>query len=422
MSHESVPPATEPIPIASDRPSWGEAFGVLKTPNFRRFVSSYAVLVTSLSMQRIMLAWSVLEVSGDLGHVGLAIAMQYLPMLLLGLPGGVAADRWSKRRMLLLCQYGYLAIAISILVVAFTTSLDLFAIYLFGALLGIIQAFQLPASQGIIGEMVSAREIPSAISLTSSAFQAGQVIGPALGGLLLAQIGTAWAWAVNLLVVAVSMLLLLRVDQSRLTRHRRPPESRATAAAGFRYVRRKPILAVVLLLIFIVSICVYATPVFLTAYAEHEFRIGAAGYGMLNSIMAIGALAGAVLSAKRPAPTLAIILLFTVALGLSQAVMGLIHLLPLFGVALFVRGATSLFTTTAANAFMQVRTHPLMRGRVMSFYGMMMNGGMALGNLAVGALVEGFGVRAVMVATGLLPAVLALAVWLFARRGERPRR
>ncbi|WP_162903684.1 MFS transporter [Leucobacter sp. wl10] len=416
MSHESVPPTTGSIPAPSGRPSWGEAFGVLRVPNFRRFVSAYGVLVTSLSMQRIMLAWSVLEVSGDLTHVGLAVATQYLPMLLLGLPGGVVADRWSKRRTLLACQLGYLALAVAVLVIAFAQSLDLVAIYLFGALIGVVQAFHLPASQGIIGEMVSARAIPAAISLTSSAFQAGQVIGPALGGLLLAQLGTAWSWAVNLLVVAISMLLLLRVDRSRLTIRHRPPGDRTTVSEGLRYVARKPTLTIVLLLILIISICVYATPVFLTAYAEQEFRIGAAGYGMLTSIMAVGALAGAVLSAKRPAPTLAMILLFTVALGVSQAIMGLVYALALFSATLFIRGATSLFTTTAANSFVQLRTHPLMLGRVMSFYGIMMNGGMALGNLVIGALIAGFGVRPVMIAAGVLPAVLALAVWLFVRR------
>lgn len=419
MPHDAPPPATEPIPIAASGPSWGEAFEVLRVPNFRRFVSSYAVLVTSLSMQRIMLAWSVLEVSGDLTHVGFAVAMQYLPMLLLGLPGGVVADRWNKRCILLVCQLCYLAIAIAILWAALIGSFSIIAIYLFGVLIGVIQAFQLPASQGMLGEMVSARAIPSAVSLTSSAFQAGQVVGPALGGLLLAQLGGTWAWAANLLVVLVSALLLMRIDRSRLVIHRRAKEERATIFGGLCYVRRKPVLAVVLLLILVISVCVYATPVFLTAYAEQEFRIGAAGYGMLNSVMAIGALVGALLSAKRPAPSLAAILLFTATLGISQIAMGLIHVLALFGAALFVRGATSLFTTTAANSFMQLRTHPLMRGRVMSFYGMMMNGGMALGNLFIGALVAAFGVRPVMIATGLLISLVAILAWGLVRWVER---
>lgn len=419
MAYEPTDPMTEPIPNPSSRPSWGEAFGVLRIANFRRYVASHVVLVTSLSMQRIMLAWLVLEISGNMLHVGLAVAMQYLPMLLFGLVGGVAADRWSKRQILLVCQFAYVATAIITLVVALTDTFSVPVIYLVGIVIGVIQAFQLPASQGIVGEIVSTSRIPSAISLISSAFQSGQVLGPALGGILLAQLGNHYSWAFNLLILCVSMLLLLRVSPANLIVSLQPPQTRTTVAAGIRYVRRKSEITTVLALILIVSVCVYATPVFLTAYAEIEFRIGAAGYGILNSVMAAGAIIGALLSAKRPTPTLITILMFTIALGISQVIMGVIYWLPIFCIALFVRGATSLFTTTAANSFIQIRTNVLMRGRVMSFYGMMMNGGMAFGNLIVGSLVAVFGVRPVMLVTGLLPVIAALSVWWIIRQIRR---
>lgn len=413
MAHEHpASPDTAPIPVHGRRPSWREAFSSVSIPNFRRFIIAYVLIVTSISMQRIMLAWSVLEVSGDLAHVGAAIAVQYLPMLLLGPAGGVVADRWSKRSTLLLCQVVLLALAVAVLVASAIAPLHIMLIYILGACIGVVQAFQMPAAQGIIGEMVSARHLSPAVSLTSSAFQAGQIVGPALGGFLLAYLEPTWAWGANLAVVGISLLVLRRIRVAPLTVPRRPVSTSMGGVAGLRYVRRKPEIVLVLALVLAVSCCAYATPVYLTAYANDEFAIGASGYGVLNSIMAFGAMGGAVLSAKRSAPTMATILICTVALAVSQVAMGIISALPLFVLVLAARGAASLFATTAMNAFIQLRTQPIYRGRVLGFYGMMMNGGMAAGNVLMGGLVAAFGVRFVATTTGAVIALCALAAWL----------
>ena len=390
---------------------------MLRFVGFRRFVISYGTLLTSLSIQRLLLSWTVLVQTESMLQVGLVAAAQFAPMLIFSLWAGVVADRYSKRRILVACHLGFISLAVAATVLSLCDALGPLAIFTLSILIGVVQSFQNPAAHSVVGELVPRSGIASAVSFVSSAFQAGQIVGPAIGGVVLALTGNTWSWGLNVALLGISIVLVMTV-------HPRPPERpedphappRATFAAGAAYVWRRKTFVWLLALVLCVAFCAYSNPVFLMALAQEEFRLGAAGFGMLNAVLASGSFAGALTSARHPSPRVPTVIIFTVTLGLGQIAAGMATLLPLLCAALVVRGASSLLLTNAANAFLQLNSHPSVRGRVLAFYGVMLDAGQCMGNLAMGLTVALYGVRPTLVLAGSLPILAALLTWAVLRR------
>jgi MFS family permease len=388
---------------------WPRALAALSVGSYRLFLSAQAVATTGLWMQRIAQDWLVFELTGSVAAVGLAVALQFLPVLLFGLVGGVIADRFPKRRILIVTQSVAATLAITLGVLALTGSVQPWHVYLVATGLGFVTAVDNPTRQVFVSELVGPRFIPNAVSLNSSVFQFGALVGPALSGVLISTVGQGPSFLINAAacLLVVTMLIVLRpaTDASRAER----PRAKGQLREGLHYIRHTSEVAWSIVLVATMGILGLNMPVILAAFADREFGSGVAGYSLYNSLMALGALTGAILSARRTT-TLRLRTLVSIVTGFGVALV-LASLAPydwLFGAILVATGLLTLLFLTGANALVQLTSAASVRGRVMSVYILVLLGGQAIGSPAVGWLIDHFGARPSMFLCGGLVALVAL--------------
>jgi MFS family permease len=407
---------TEPIAVLTRRPRWRETFSSLRIPNYRLYVSGQIVSTTAMGMQRVTQDWLVLQLSGSVAAVGVTVAMQFAPMLLFGLLGGVVADRYSKRRLLILTQSTAAAIAATLAVLILTGNIQVWHIWALAFCLGLVTVVDSPARQVFVNEIVGPRHLRNAISLNSSTFQLGSLIGPALGGIAITAVGSGWAFAINAVACLVVVTALSSMKASQLLHSPRTPRSKGQLAEGLRYATHKPAILWTLVVLGAVAMFAYNMPVLLAAYADNVFDVGASGYGLFNAVVAGGALAGALASARRIHVGLRTTILGAAALGLIQASAGFMPAIAPFTVLIVAAGASSLLFLTAANSLVQMSTNIGIRGRVMALYVLIQLGGQAIGGPIMGWIVEQFGAHVGMVVSGVVPLTVACVVGLIVAR------
>ena len=282
---DAVEALARPIPGRQ----WPHALAALTVRNYRLYLSAQTISTTGLWMQRIAQDWLVLELSGSVAAVGIAVALQFLPVLIFGLVGGVLADRYPKRTLLMLTQTTAATLAGLLGLLALTGPVQVWHVYLIATLLGLVTAVDNPTRQVFVAELVGDRHVRNAVSLNSSVFQFGALVGPALAGVLIHAVGQGWSFLINAAscLVVVIMLAVIRLQPGTVTVPERTP---GQLGAGLRYLRRVSEISWTIVLVATMGILGLNMPVILAAFANSEFANGVGGYSLFSSLTAVGAL------------------------------------------------------------------------------------------------------------------------------------
>ena len=395
-------------------------FQALHNRNYRLYATGGVVSNVGTWMQRVAQDWLVLELSGHSGvALGITTGLQFLPMLVLAPFGGTIADRYSKRKVLMATQ-GFMAVTAAFLgLLTVTGVVQVWNVYLLALLLGVGAAIDAPARQSFVIEMVGREDLPNAVGLNSASFNLGRVIGPALAGFLIVLVGTGPVFLINAASFAAVIFALVKMRTADLMPMPRAGRGRGQVLEGIRYIRGRPDLMMVMVIIFFVGTFGLNFQMTSALMATQVFDKGAGEYGILGSIVAIGSLSGALLAARRGAPRLRLIVLSAVAFGVVEVTAGLMPTYLSFAAMLIPLGLTQMTLLNSANATVQLAVDPVMRGRVMALYMAVLMGGTPIGAPLIGALAEAFGPRWSLIVGGLVSIVAALAAGavLARRRG-----
>ncbi|MGA2040478.1 MAG: MFS transporter [Bryobacteraceae bacterium] len=367
----------------------------LENFNFRLWTAGGLVSNIGTWMQRVAQDWIVLTqlTHHDATAVGIVTGLQFAPQLLLLPWSGLAADRFNQRKLLMLTQasMGVLATALGILTIS--GYVRLWHVYLFAFVFGAAAALDAPVRQTFVAEMVGDEHLPNAVALNSTSIFAAQMIGPAVAGLVIAKIGTGWAFLLNGLSFGAVLLsmALLRVQELRTSA--RASRGSGGFVEGLRYVWHRPDLRSILIMLFLIGTFGFNFPVFISAMAVNVFHADARGFGLLSSIMAIGTTSAALLAAGRGKPKFGTLLLGTGVFGIGCTLAAFSPGYWWFAAALPVIGVAALTFTISTNSMMQLSTKPAMRGRVMATRVGVGLGGAAMGAPIVGWVASHFGPR-----------------------------
>ncbi|MFE4197189.1 MFS transporter [Paenarthrobacter sp. NPDC056912] len=395
----------------------------LRHHNYRIFVALSLVGSGGVWMQRLAQDWLVLQLTGSPAAVGVAVALQFLPMLVVGPISGVLVDVFPKRRILLICQSVAALLAAGLAVWNAMGGTDVWVVYASCIALGITSAIDGPARQVFVNEVVGDAGLPAAIGLNSAVGQLGAMAGPALAGVVIAQAGPAAAFAANAGLGVAVLVMIVSIRPNEL--HHAPNDlgpaaRRGKILAGFRFVRARPPLLLTMLLAGLLGAFGMNGPVVLAAFADRVWHSGPAGFGLFNTVSAVGALAGALLATRIKRFGRKGIVASAGLFGLSQLVAALMPTQEWFVAMLVVVGFMTLLFLTSAATTVQLEAGASVRGRVLALYFPLLLGGHALGGLLAGWLTEEFGVRTGLVVTGALgmasAAVIGVLLWTYSKR------
>ena len=392
-------------------------FRSLRSFNFRLWTAGALVSNIGTWMQRVAQDWLVLTqlTHHDASALGIVMSLQFAPQLLLLPWTGSAADRLNQRKLLMFTQatMGVLALMLGVLTIAGVVRL--WHVYVFAFLSGSAAALDAPVRQTFVAEMVGDEDLTNAVALNSTSFNAAQMIGPAVAGLLIARVGIGWAFLLNGLSFGAVLISMSFFRLSELNASARALRTTSGFLEGLRYVWRKPELRAILIMLFLIGTFGLNFPIFISTMAVSVFHSDARGFGLLSSIMAVGTLSGALFAAGRRRPDLTSLLTGAGVFGLGCTLAALAPGYWWFAAALIVIGAAALTLTNGTNSIMQLSTEPAMRGRVMA-----LRVGIALGGTPIGAPIVGWvanqfgprwslGIGAVAGFTAALVAVYVLA-------------
>jgi len=392
------------------------------TAMFRSFsVFNYRVwfigaLVSNVGawMQATALSWVVLTelTRNDAGAMGVTMALQFAPPLLLVGVTGWVADRYDRRRLLVLTQSALLVLGAVIGILLLSGIMTLPLMYTFALALGIVAAFDNPTRQAFVSDLVTRENASNAVALNSASFNAARMIGPAAAGIVIVAVGTGWVFLVNAVTFLAMIIALMMVRTDELI-----PRVRATGAErladGFRYVAGRPDLLVTFVMVFLLGAFGMNFPIFASTMAI-EFGQEADGYGLLSSILAIGSLAGALLAARRDRARIRLVIAGTGLFAVAGAVSAFMPNYWLYALTLMFTGFAVVTTLTTANGYVQTTTDPALRGRVLALYMAILMGGTPVGAPIVGWVAAQYGPRAAIL-LGAAAALVAFAVgfgWL----------
>ncbi|MBN6056169.1 MFS transporter [Nonomuraea sp. RK-328] len=400
-------------------------FRSLRIRNYRMFVAGGAVSNVGGWLQRTAQDWLVLELThGSAAALGTATALQFLPMLFFGLFGGVLADRYPKRPILIVAQSLMALLALTIGVLTLTGSAEVWHVYVMAFTLGVISCVEVPTRQAFVVEMVGRRDLSNAIALNSSSFNLARVVGPAIAGVLIFVLGgTGPLFLINALTFAgvISSLVFMRKSELHLSEP--VPRAKGQLREGLRYVMEREELLMPVLLIGFVSMFSQAFSMSIALMAREVFAAGASSFGLASSMFAVGALGGALLAARRSRPSRKVLMAGAIGFGLFQVATGLAPFYPLYLLLLVPTGVALITVNTAANASVQLASSPDMRGRVMGIYMLVFTGGAPVGATLVGWLSDLGGPRAGVMLSGVLAlAGTGLALLVTRLIGARVRR
>jgi len=373
-------------------------------------------------MQRVAQDWLVLQLTHGSGWaLGVTTGLQFLPLLLFSLWGGVIADRYSKRSILIVTQalMGGLALVLGIL--ALTGAVRIWQVYALAFALGMVTVVDNPTRQAFAVEMVGRSSMANAIALNSAVFNLARIAGPAVAGLVIAAVGTPAAFLVNAASYAAVLISLKLMRPAEL--HPAVPLARAKGQlrAGLVFVRERRRLWMPFVLIFFVATFGMNFQVTTALMSRGVFHTGAGMFGLASAVFALGALGGALVAARRSRPTLRLVLVTSFAFSVFEVLTGLMPSFWMFLVMLVPTGLTLLTFTTAANSTTQLGTTPEMRGRVMGLYMLVFLGGAPLGSPLAGWVAQEWGPRVAIISGGLISAVATVVVGLMLAHGSGAR-
>ncbi|HET7834940.1 MAG TPA: MFS transporter, partial [Variovorax sp.] len=401
-------------------------FRSLRNRNYRLWAAGALVSNVGTWMQRTAQDWLVLThlTNHNATAVGTVMALQFGPQLVLLPFTGLAADRLNRRKLLMATQaaMGLLALGLGLLTVSGMA--QLWHVYVFALLLGCVAAFDAPARQTFVAELVSETELSNAVALNSTSFNAARMVGPAVAGLVIAATGPGEAFLLNALSFVAVLTSLACLRQGELyPRHGAAGRSEGSLMEGFRYVWRRPDLRALLAMLFLVATFGLNFPIFISTMSVGAFHGGPGQYGLLSSTMAIGSVTGALLAARRAQPRFGLLLVGSAVFGLGCLAAALMPNVVGFGIALVVTGAAAQTLTTSTNGMVQMSTDPALRGRVIAILLAILLGSTPIGAPVVGWVADTFGPRWAMgVAAAAAFGSLAIGLrYLFRHHGLRLR-
>lgn len=399
-------------------------FRSLRNVNYRIWAAGALISNVGTWMQRTAQDWLVLTqlTRHNAAAVGTVMALQFGPQLLLLPWTGFAADHYNQRKLLMATQavLGLLALMLGLLTV--TGIVQLWHVYAFAFLSGCAAAFDAPVRQTFVAELVGDADLPNAVALNSTSFNAARMIGPAAAGVVIASIGTGWTFLLNgaSFAAVLASLFLLRV--SALHTNARAHRTKGSLTGGLRYVWSRPDLKAILVMLFLIGTFGLNFPIFISTMAVSVFHTDARGYGLLSSIMAVGTISGALLAAGRDRPRFISLLIGAAIFGIGCMLAAIAPGYGLFAGALVVIGVAALTFTNTTNSLMQLTTEPAMRGRVMALRVAIALGGTPIGAPVVGWVADHLGPRwalGVGAASGFAAAMVAIHA--MAQQIHRPR-
>jgi MFS family permease len=394
-------------------------FQALRVRNYRLYAMGGIVSNTGTWMQRVAQDWLVLQLTHSGAALGVTTGLQFLPFLLFTPFAGLIADRYSKRRLLVVSQTSLAITAAALGLLAVTGMAQPWHVYLLALLFGIGTSFDTPARQSFVVEMVGRDILPNAVGLNSASFNLGRIIGPGLAGVLIAALGsgvTATGWVI--LINAASYLAVIWSLKIMRAGELDPsaPVARARGALrdGVRYVVRSPDLTFVFIVAFFAGTFGMNFQLTTALMATSEFHKGAGEFGLLGSVMAVGSLAGALLAARRGYPRRAVLVLAAVSFSVTEIASGLMPTYWLFALMLPLVGVSALTMLNSLQTVVQLTAAPEIRGRVLALYMMVFMGGTPFGAPVVGWVGQTFGARWTLMGGGAvtLLAVVVATVWL----------
>jgi len=402
-------------------------FRSLRNPNYRLYLAGSVVSNTGTWMQRVAQDWLVLSLPGTGGtELGITTGLQFLPMLILSPYAGVIADRFPKRALLQLTQLSMAVCAFVLGLIAVSGHAQVWEVYVLAFAFGIGSAFDGPARQSFVSEMVGREDLTNAVGLNAASFNVARLAGPATAGLLIGLLGggaVASGWVILLNAVSyLAVILQLRRMDARLL-HTPEPRGRTPGALleGIRYVRSQPKMILILVLVFFAGTFGMNFQITSALMATQEFGKGAGEFGILGSALAVGSLSGALMAARRPHIRLRLLIFAATGFGVAEIVAGLLPSYLAFALFAPLIGFSTITLLNSSNATMQMESDPELRGRVMALYMTVVMGGTPLGAPVIGLIGEQLGARWTLIIGGAFVLVgVALAVLVFQRlsRGE----
>jgi MFS family permease len=387
-----------------------EMFSAMRVRNFRLYTAGQSITNTGTWMQSIAQDWLVLELTGSPAAVGVTMAIQFLPMLLLGMYGGALADRFPKRSLLITTQAVNGVITALLAVLTISGRVQVWEVYALTLAGGCVFVVDSPARQVFVNELVPAEYVRNAIGLNAAVFQTTRLVGPGIAGVLISTVGSGWAFAANAVCFLGPILVLLRIRGSELLPSPRVNREPGQLRDTLRYVAARPHLAWTIGLVGVVGTFGLNFPIVLTGMARDTFHSGASLYGLFNIMLAVGSVSGALIAGARSHVRLRQLTAGAAAFGVAQVAAALAPDEVSFLVLLAVMGAVNLAFQAMANSFVQIGCAPAYRSRVMGLYMLVFVGGTPVGAPIIGAVTSAFGARVGMFACGAIPAVAAVAV------------
>jgi MFS family permease len=434
-SQEPIAPAiissqelASPETIETREPTKGlvRAFIALRHRNFRLFWIGQLISLTGTWMQTTGQAWLVLELTHSGLQLGIVGALQFLPILLFSIFGGVIADRWPKRRVLLFTQSAALIQATILWLLVATGNIQLWQVYVLALLLGLTNSLDMPTRQSFVVEMVGREELPNAVALNSLLFNMARIVGPGLGGVIIAFSGVSLLFLLNAIsfiavIIGLAMINihLLRAQPKRLTSLERP-KTFQSLREGLSYIRRTPVVLLVIVIVGLVSLFGVNFNVVLPLFATQVLNVGAIGYGFISSAFGAGALIAALTIAwgnKRP--SILRVLIATLAFCILLGIFAISHIYIISLLLIACVGLSLVSFTALANTILQSVAPDHLRGRVMSVYLLVFNGSTPIGNLMIGGLETFYGASVALLVCAILGLIVALTGWIWRKPAEK---
>jgi MFS family permease len=393
-------------------------FRSLRNRNYRLFATGQVVSNSGTWMQRVAQDWLVLSLThGSGAALGITTGLQFLPLLLFGLYGGVIADRFPKRRILMITQVVMGALALLLGILAITGTAQVWHVYALAFGLGLATVVDNPTRQTFAVEMVGPNDLSNAIALNSAIFNMARIVGPAIAGVLIAAIGTGPVFVVNAASFGAVLLSLYLMREDELYTRPRVPRAKGQLREGLRYVRERRDLVMLLITVLFVAAFGMNFQMTTALMSREVFHSGASSFGLASTMLAVGAVFGSLLSARRKRPRMRLLLIAAACFGVLEILSGMMPTYVLFLVMLVPTGVALLTFNTTANAVIQLSVPASMRGRVMGLYLLVFAGSAPIGSPVLGWLAEIFGPRSGLLIGGIvsLAAVLGVVVFMAPR-------